>query len=72
MKQITKEQIDEVIAEEIMKISENVHNDYFNAIEKIPEDLKQNPLMYNIIAISIAQGNAISVIRETLYKLLVE
>ena len=72
MKEITKEQINKVIGEETEKITNITHDKFINAINELPEDVKNNPLAYNEIAIAIAQGNAISVMREVLYKLLID
>jgi len=72
MKEITKELIDQAIDEACEKLLLGTKEQFVEACEKIPEELKDNPMAYNTFAIVVAQGNAINVIREALYKLLAE
>lgn len=72
MKEITKELIDQAIDEACEKLLSCVKDQFIDACEKIPEELKDNPMAYDALAITISQGNAINVMREALYKLLTE
>lgn len=72
MKEITKELIDQVIDEACKKLLLDTKEQFIEVCKKIPEELKDNPMAYNTFAIVVAQGNAINVMREALYKLLTE
>ena len=72
MKEITREQIDQAIEEVGKRILLGATKQFLDLCEEIPEESKNNPMAYHVIAANMAQFNAVNVMREVLYKLLAE
>lgn len=71
MKEITKEQIEQVVDKVAIEVTSTSYQDFLNAIEDIPEEFKNNPLAYNEVALAIAQNKTINIVKEVLKQLLV-
>ncbi len=69
MKEITKEQIDKAIEEVSAVIAENTNKAFYDATGYINKEQENNPLAYDIVAITVAQNNAMTAMKEVLYKL---
>lgn len=69
MEKLTKAEIDRVMEEIAVKITERHPNDFVEAIEQLPDDLKNNPLMYDELAIATAIANVLGGLKEILYRL---
>lgn len=74
MNNFTEEQITRVVKEVVEEISENTTSDFLDVLDKklkeLPEDLKNNPLVYHEMAIAYTQGNVAVMIKEILCRLL--
>lgn len=73
MNNITEEQIIKIVREVTEEISKNTATEFLESLDKntkdLPENLKNNPLMYHEIAIAFTQGNIALMIQEILCRL---
>lgn len=75
MKQITREQITQAIAQASEKINKNLIEEIFNVFKKIDEDTDtdmNNPTAQIIAVASLIQGKTNSMLEEVLIDLLCE
>ena len=72
MKTITQEQINQAIVDVKNNIAKNIHQDFCEAAEQIPENLKNNPIAYSEVALAIAQRNTIAILESVLNQLLID
>ena len=70
MNQFTREQIETIIEKATKEITQQTHEDFMEATEKLSDESKNNPLAWCETAIAIAQRNSIAVMREVLIELL--
>lgn len=72
MKSINNEQIDVVINSVMINISKDIHKDFQDKLEEIPEEYKNNPYLYGELCASFAINKASMIISEVLKELLVD
>lgn len=68
----TKEHIAQVVEEATNELNLNTENQFIEAMENCDEESKNNPVIRELIASAIAQGNSSAIMVEVLYKLLNE
>lgn len=69
---ITKEEIDELFLQASKEITADLTDQYISALNEIPDNGKNNPLKREVLAITIAQKNSLTAMREIIYKLFAE
>lgn len=69
---LTKEQLNQLINDTALEICNNLNEEFISKIDSLSDEQKENPLYREIIAITVAQNNAILVIKEVLMKLFFE
>ena len=69
MKDITKEEIETAVNNAIMKINQDLLNDYVKAVDNLDENTKNNPLAYGVVALSLSKNKTAEIIKETLTEL---
>ena len=72
MKEITEEKIDKIVYEVTHEISETIHKAFLEDVSSLPDDLKNNPIAYDEVAVVVSTSNAASIISETLKRLLID
>lgn len=71
MKNINKEQIENIFIKSAQNNLTDLQNQVIEALNQLPEQ-QENPLAYAIVASTIAQSNIMSAIKEILNELLIE
>ena len=69
MKSFTKEQIDSAVLTAAQNHTQDFQEQFINALNEVPEQ-KHSPAAREVLAGSIAQANAVAVLRDVLYSLL--
>ena len=72
MKPINKNEIDTVVISVMLNISKDIHKDFQDKLDEIPEDYKNNPYLYGELCASFAINKASMVISEVLKALLID
>lgn len=68
----TKEQIEKAFMNALEKITLNVQDDYLSACNSLDKEQQNNPLYREVLAIGIAQRNAVSAVKDALCELLLQ
>lgn len=71
MKNINKEQIENIFIKSAQNNLTDLQNQVIEALNQLPEQQK-NPLAYAVVASTIAQSNIMSAMKEILNELFVE
>lgn len=71
MKEITKEQIEDIFYKSMQNNLTDIQNQVIETLNQLPEQ-QENPLAYAVVASSIAQSNVMSAMKEILCELLFE
>lgn len=66
----TKEQINQIVVDSMSEIANDICHQYPEMLNQLDDKEKNNPIMRETLAISIAQSNMALVITDVLYKLL--
>lgn len=69
---LTKEQLNHLIDDTALEICNKSNEEFISKIDSLSDEQKENPLYREIVALTIAQNNAISVTKEVLMKLFFE
>lgn len=69
---ITKEQFNQLIDDVALKLFSNSTEEFNTALNNLTEEQLKNPLFCDVIAITLAQNNAILVVKEVLTKMFFE
>lgn len=69
---LTREQIEKAFLNALEQITLTVHDDYLSACDKLDKEQKDNPLLREMLAISIAQSNAVFAVKDALCELLLQ
>lgn len=72
MKEITKELIDKTIEEVSDELFLNSKDLFFDNCKKFEKEFKNNTVAYDMAAMITAQCNAANIMREVLYRLLID
>lgn len=66
----TKEHINQIVVDSVSEIANDICHQYAEMLNQLDDKEKDNHIMRETIAISIAQSNMALVITDVLYKLL--
>lgn len=69
-KEYTREEIEAVVYKITEETSKDLVSQFTTKYDELPDEQKNNPAFADVLAISIAQGNAARIISEALCELL--
>ena len=69
---ITKEHIAQIVEETAKELNLDIQSQFLEAMDNCDNESKNNPVIRELLAAAIAQGNASTIMIEVLYKLLNE
>lgn len=72
MNNLTKEQIEQIVSEVSAEFADTALQEFYNTINTIPDEEKENPFAYHAMTFAASQRQTILILNEVLKRLLAD